>query len=310
MPAPRGPRAARWTPAGDASAATKSIHCGFVRKPLSLTPTLRGDAHEAPSFRSRRRHPVLCRRARRLRRLVELVEQLVGAEREPGHDARRPDQPDLAPTCPATPRAPIRSRPATRRAARQLAACAGGVTPSKEIVDINSPKFSAGSGLTSADELQRGGAAELRRRPAEPQGAHLGQGPHLPEHVAEHRAEQVQQPGVTFNSGTITTLPTPRPAPTADSASASSSARSAQGVHIPFYLDVFGFAKNSTRSSSRRSGSASRSRPRRRPTCISLLVEPRRRARALLVGGCGTRAGRHARPAPRPSPQPSPVPHV
>lgn len=129
----------------------------------------------------------------------------------------------------------------------QLAACAGGVPPSKNIVDINSPNFSAGSGLTqtqtSSNVVVLPSSALVQQNLTALTSA---KGHACLNTFVSNELSKSTSSGVTFNSGTITTLPTSTAGTDGGFGIRFIVSASAQGVHIPFYLDVLGFAKNST----------------------------------------------------------------
>ncbi len=129
----------------------------------------------------------------------------------------------------------------------QLATCAGGTSPSQEIVDINSPQFSAGSGLT-----QKQASSNVT---VQPSSADVQQNLKALTSAKGHTClvqslntliAHTSQPGVTFSSGSITTLPIATSGTDGGFGARITINATAQGLHIPFYADVFGFAKGST----------------------------------------------------------------
>ncbi len=129
----------------------------------------------------------------------------------------------------------------------QLAACAGGTPPSQEIVDINSPQFTAGSGLN-----QRQASSNVT---VQPTAADVQQNLKALTSAKGHNClvqslntliSHTSQPGVTFSSGSITTLPMSTAGTDGAFGARVTINATAQGLHIPFYVDVYGFAKGST----------------------------------------------------------------
>ncbi len=137
--------------------------------------------------------------------------------------------------------------PNDKQAAAQLASCAGGVPPSQEIVDIDSPSLSTGSGLT-----QQQASSNVT---VQPSVADVQQNLHALTSAKGHAClnaslntvlSKTTSPGVTFSSGTITTLPFSSAHTDGGFAARVTVKATAQGLHIPFYLDVIGFAKGPT----------------------------------------------------------------
>ena len=134
-----------------------------------------------------------------------------------------------------------------KASAATLATCSGGVNPSQEIVDINSPQFSAGSGLG-----QRQASSNVTVLPT---SADVQQNLKALTSAKGHTClssslnaalTHTGTPGVTFSSGTITTLPISTTGTDGGFGARVSVNAAAQGLHIPFYVDVYGFAKGAT----------------------------------------------------------------
>lgn len=136
---------------------------------------------------------------------------------------------------------------ADKQSGAQLAACAGGVPPSKNIADVNSPNFSAGSGLTqmqtSSNVVVLPSSALVQQNLKALTSA---KGHACLNTFVSNELSKSTSAGVTFNSGTITSLPTSTAGTDGGFGIRFIISAAAQGVHIPFYLDVLGFAKNST----------------------------------------------------------------
>lgn len=134
-----------------------------------------------------------------------------------------------------------------KASAATLAACSGGVSPTKEIVDINSPQFSAGSGLAqrqaSSNVTVLPTAADVQQ---DLKALTSAKGHTCLSSSLNAALTHTGTPGVTFSSGTITTLPVSTAGTDGGFGARVTVNATAQGLHIPFYVDVFGFAKSST----------------------------------------------------------------
>lgn len=137
--------------------------------------------------------------------------------------------------------------PTDKQAAAQLATCAGGVSPSLDIVNIDSPSFSTGSGLN-----QQQASSNVTVLPS---SADVQQNLHALTSAKGHAClnsslnsilSKTTSPGVTFSSGTITTLPFSSTNTDGGFGVRVTVSATAQGLHIPFYVDVVGFAKGPT----------------------------------------------------------------
>lgn len=128
-----------------------------------------------------------------------------------------------------------------------LAACTGGVPPSKEIVNLSSPSFSTGSGLT-----QNEASSNVTVLPSM---ADVQQNLKALTSAKGHSCLNTQlnkllstsgQSGVSFSSGTLTTLPFSTGTTQGGFGVRVTVNAVAAGQHIPFFVDVIGFAQGPT----------------------------------------------------------------
>jgi hypothetical protein len=135
----------------------------------------------------------------------------------------------------------------SKAADEALASCTGGVPPSQQIVNINSDSFTTGSGLNEAEASSN--VTVL------PSAALVQQNLKALTSAKGHQCLNTQlnkllttssHPGVTFSSGTITTLPFSSAGNDGGFAVRVTVNAVAQGLHIPFFIDVVGFAQGPT----------------------------------------------------------------
>ncbi len=127
----------------------------------------------------------------------------------------------------------------------QLATCSGGVPPSKDIVQLNSPTFSSGSGLTqvqvSSQVAVLPSAADVQKdlKALTSATGHAC----LSTQLSKVLSQTTSSAGVTIGGTTITTLPISTANTDGGFGVRITVSATAQGVHIPFFIDVDGIAK-------------------------------------------------------------------
>jgi len=125
-----------------------------------------------------------------------------------------------------------------------LAACSGGVSPSLQIVDLNSPSFASGTGLnqtqvsSSVMVLPTAAYVQQNLKALTSAKGHACLSTSLNKVLA-----QTTPQGVTFSSGAITTLPFSSANTDGGFGVRVTVNAVAAGQHIPFFIDVVGFAK-------------------------------------------------------------------
>lgn len=142
----------------------------------------------------------------------------------------------------ATPSSP--DTPQDKQQAEQFAACAGGTSPSKDIVDVSSPDFDRGAGTqqqeVSSDVTVLPTVADVQRDLKALTGSKARGciSTFLDKQLSESAGQQV-----TFGKSTVTTLPTSASGADGSFGYRISSTATAAGQQIPFTADILGFSK-------------------------------------------------------------------